>query len=34
MKLDLRYIEEWSFWLDVKLILLTIPAMLMQRGAR
>jgi len=34
MKLDLRYVEEWSFWLDVKLILLTIPAMLMQRGAR
>jgi len=34
MDLDVQYVNQWSFWLDVKLILLTIPAMLMQRGAR
>jgi lipopolysaccharide/colanic/teichoic acid biosynthesis glycosyltransferase len=34
MTLDVRYVNELSFWLDVKLILLTIPTMLMQRGAR
>ena len=34
MMLDVRYVNELTFWLDVKLILLTIPIMLMQRGAR
>ena len=34
MQLDLRYIDTWSLWLDVKLVLLTIPAVLLGRGAR
>jgi lipopolysaccharide/colanic/teichoic acid biosynthesis glycosyltransferase len=28
MALDVRYVREWSVWLDVKLIALTIPALL------
>jgi lipopolysaccharide/colanic/teichoic acid biosynthesis glycosyltransferase len=31
--LDLKYIRERSFWLDVKLLLLTIPAVLSGKGA-
>jgi exopolysaccharide biosynthesis polyprenyl glycosylphosphotransferase len=34
MKLDVQYAKKASVWLDIKLIMLTIPAMLMQRGAR
>lgn len=34
MKLDLEYIDNWSLWLDVKLFVLTIPAVLLARGAR
>lgn len=33
MKLDLEYIDHWSLWLDFKLILLTVPAVLSGRGA-
>ncbi|MFN0057649.1 MAG: sugar transferase [Planctomycetota bacterium] len=33
MRLDLEYIDRWSLWLDVKLILKTIPAVLRARGA-
>ncbi len=33
VQLDLRYIEQRSLWLDLKLILLTIPAVLTARGA-
>ncbi|MGE3166765.1 MAG: sugar transferase [Planctomycetota bacterium] len=33
MELDLEYIDNWSLWLDVKLILKTIPAVLFGRGA-
>jgi len=33
MKLDLRYIDHWSFWLDIKLLLMTVPVVLLQRGA-
>jgi exopolysaccharide biosynthesis polyprenyl glycosylphosphotransferase len=33
MKLDLQYIDNWSFWLDIKLLLLTAPVVLLQRGA-
>jgi exopolysaccharide biosynthesis polyprenyl glycosylphosphotransferase len=31
--LDLRYIDQWSLWLDVKILLKTIPAVLFARGA-
>jgi exopolysaccharide biosynthesis polyprenyl glycosylphosphotransferase len=33
MKLDLHYIDNWSFWLDVKVIAKTIPAVLKGVGA-
>ena len=31
---DLRYIDEWSLWLDFKLMLRTIPAVLFGKGAK
>lgn len=31
---DLRYIDEWSLWLDVKLFFRTIPAVLFRKGAK
>jgi len=31
--LDLRYIDQWSLWLDFKIMLKTIPAVLFARGA-
>lgn len=33
VKLDLYYAEHWSPWLDVKLILRTVPAVILARGA-
>ncbi|MCU1315688.1 MAG: hypothetical protein JWN63_1010, partial [Candidatus Acidoferrum typicum] len=33
MKLDLQYIDEWSLWLDLKILLLTIPAVVKGSGA-
>jgi exopolysaccharide biosynthesis polyprenyl glycosylphosphotransferase len=33
MELDLQYIDQWSLWLDVKLIAKTIPAVLRGVGA-
>lgn len=33
MALDLQYVEEQSLWLDVKILLKTIPAVLTARGA-
>jgi len=32
MKLDLQYIDEWSLWLDIKILLKTIPAVLRGTG--
>jgi exopolysaccharide biosynthesis polyprenyl glycosylphosphotransferase len=34
MALDLHYIDTWSLWGDVKIVLMTIPAILLRRGAR
>ncbi|HET98111.1 MAG TPA: sugar transferase [Desulfurivibrio alkaliphilus] len=33
LALDLEYIEKWSFWLDIKILLKTIPAVLFSKGA-
>ncbi len=33
MKLDLQYIDNWSFGLDVKILLKTVPAVLFSKGA-
>ena len=34
VRLDLEYIDQWSLWLDFKILLATIPAALFGRGAR
>ncbi|MBK6916326.1 MAG: sugar transferase [Deltaproteobacteria bacterium] len=33
MQLDLRYIDTWSLWLDIKIILKTVPTVLFHKGA-
>jgi lipopolysaccharide/colanic/teichoic acid biosynthesis glycosyltransferase len=33
MRLDLEYIDNWSLLLDIKILLLTIPAVLYGKGA-
>lgn len=33
MRLDLKYIDTWSLWLDFKILLKTIPVVLMGKGA-
>lgn len=32
--LDLKYIDNWSLWLDIKLLLKTLPAVLFSKGAK
>jgi lipopolysaccharide/colanic/teichoic acid biosynthesis glycosyltransferase len=34
MRLDLEYIDNWSLALDAKILLRTIPAVVLARGAR
>jgi lipopolysaccharide/colanic/teichoic acid biosynthesis glycosyltransferase len=34
VRLDLEYIDHWSFWLDIQILFRTIPAVLFGRGAR
>lgn len=33
MQLDLDYIDRWSLWLDLQILLRTVPAVLMRSGA-
>ena len=33
LELDLQYIEKWSFWLDIVILVKTIPAVLWSKGA-
>lgn len=33
MELDMQYIDKWSFWLDVKILAKTVPAVLKGSGA-
>jgi exopolysaccharide biosynthesis polyprenyl glycosylphosphotransferase len=33
VELDLKYIDSWSLWLDIKILLKTIPAVLSGKGA-
>jgi lipopolysaccharide/colanic/teichoic acid biosynthesis glycosyltransferase len=32
IKLDLEYIDDWSLWLDIKIIFKTIPVILFGTG--
>ena len=34
VRMDLEYIDNWSLWLDIKLLLKTVPAVLFSRGAK
>lgn len=34
VRLDLRYIDEWSLWLDLRILLKTIPVVLFGSGAK
>lgn len=34
VRLDLEYIDNWSFWLDLKILLLTIPVVFRGTGAK
>jgi exopolysaccharide biosynthesis polyprenyl glycosylphosphotransferase len=34
MRLDLAYVDAWSLWLDLRILLATIPVVLSRRGAR
>ncbi len=34
VEMDLKYIDNWSLWLDLQILLRTIPAVLLGRGAK
>jgi len=34
MTMDLRYVDEWSLWLDLKLLAKTLPVVVTGRGAK
>jgi exopolysaccharide biosynthesis polyprenyl glycosylphosphotransferase len=34
MEMDRQYIEKWSLWLDLKILVKTIPVVVLRRGAR
>jgi exopolysaccharide production protein ExoY len=33
MRMDMQYIRQYSFWQDLRLLMATVPAVLMRRGA-
>ena len=33
VRLDFTYLENWSIWLDISIIVKTIPAVISRRGA-
>ena len=33
VRLDMHYIRNWTIWLDLQLLMQTLPAVLKQRGA-
>jgi exopolysaccharide biosynthesis polyprenyl glycosylphosphotransferase len=33
VKLDLYYVDNWSIWLDVSILIMTVPATLLRKGA-
>ena len=33
VKLDLYYVDNWSIWMDLSILLLTLPAALSRKGA-
>ncbi len=33
MEMDVKYVDTWSLWLDIKILLKTIPTVLLRRGA-
>jgi lipopolysaccharide/colanic/teichoic acid biosynthesis glycosyltransferase len=34
VKMDLEYIDNWSLWLDIKILFMTVPAVLLNKGAK
>jgi exopolysaccharide biosynthesis polyprenyl glycosylphosphotransferase len=34
VRMDLEYIDRWSLWLDFKILLQTVPAVLLRKGAK
>ncbi len=34
VKMDLEYIDNWSLWLDFKILMKTVPAVLFGKGAK
>ena len=33
MQMDLEYIDNWSLWMDLRILVLTMPVVLAGRGA-
>lgn len=33
MVMDAEYIDKWSFWLDMKILIKTVPIVLLKKGA-
>jgi exopolysaccharide biosynthesis polyprenyl glycosylphosphotransferase len=34
VRLDLKYIDNWSIWLDIKILIMTVPAVILGFGAK